>query len=231
MEQKLLILSNKIQIKFNDFNLLKTALTHRSYINEHRKENLLHNERLEFLGDAVLELAVTEYLFNSFQDKPEGELTNLRAALVKGETLAKIGKELEIDKNLLLSRGETKAKGRSRNYLTANAVEAILGAIYLDQGFDKAYQFIETFILKELPQIIDQNLYRDAKSTFQEKAQEIENITPTYKLHKESGPDHNRHFLIGVYLNKKLIAEGEGKSKQEAQQMAAAKALDIKNWN
>ncbi|MEA3273453.1 MAG: ribonuclease III [Patescibacteria group bacterium] len=223
-------LIEKLGIKFKDINLLKTALTHRSYLNEHRKNNLEHNERLEFLGDAVLELITTKYLYSHY-NKPEGELTNLRAALVKGETLTKIGKELKIDSYLFLSKGEAKTNGRSHNYILANTIEAVIGAMYLDQGIKIAEQFIAKYIIVKLPSIIDNQLYRDSKSLFQEKAQEKEGITPSYKLVAENGPDHNKHFKVGAYLDSSLIAEGKGDSKQEAQQNAAAESLKVKNWN
>ncbi|MBD3245296.1 MAG: ribonuclease III [Candidatus Moranbacteria bacterium] len=224
-------LAKKLNIKFKNKELLKIAVTHRSYLNEHRNEDIEHNERMEFLGDAVLELVVTEYLFSHFLEKPEGELTNLRAALVKGDTLSKVGQELGLEKFLLLSRGEAKAKGRSRNYIIANTVEAVIGAIYLDQGYEKTQEFIIKNIIKELPVIIKEELFRDAKSFFQEKAQELNGITPTYKLISQSGPDHNKNFQIGVYLENDLIAKGRGKSKQEAQQEAAKKALKRKKWD
>ncbi len=220
----------KLGINFKNINLLKTALTHRSYLNEHRGKNLEHNERLEFLGDAVLELATTRYLYSHF-DKPEGELTNLRAALVKGESLAKISEELNINNFLFLSRGEKKTNGRSHNYILADALEAIIGAIYLDQGFSATEKFITKHIIKELPAIIDNQLYRDSKSLFQEKAQEKMGVTPNYKLIAESGPDHNKHFKVGAYLGSSLVAEGKGESKQEAQQDAATKSLEAKKWN
>ena len=220
----------KLGINFKDINLLKTALTHRSYLNEHRKNNLEHNERLEFLGDAVLELITTKYLYTHY-DKPEGELTNLRAALVKGETLTKIGKELKIDSYLFLSKGEAKTNGRSHNYILANTIEAVIGAIYLDQGIRAAKKFISKYIIARLPSIIDNQLYQDSKSLFQEKAQEKEGVTPSYKLITESGPDHNKHFKVGAYLGSLLVAEGKGESKQEAQQNAAAESLKVKKWD
>ena len=224
-------LSKTLKIKFKNPDLLVTALTHRSYLNEHRENNLEHNERLEFLGDAVLELVVTEYLFNKFTEKPEGELTNLRAALVKGENLSKIAQELNIEKYLRLSKGESQARDRSRNYIIANAIEAIIGAAYLDQGYETCKKFIKSYIIKELPQIIEEQSFRDAKSLFQEKAQEKMGITPTYHLISQTGPDHNKFFKIGAHLGDELIATGEGSSKQEAQQEAASESLKKKNWD
>jgi ribonuclease-3 len=223
------LLEQKINITFKDKNLLLQALTHRSYINENPKWHLDHNERLEFLGDAVLELVVTEHLYREYPNL-EGELTNWRAALVNAIMLADISKVFDLNSFILLSRGEAKDTGRARQYILANAMEAVIGAIYLDQGYEKSAQFIHEFILSELPRIITNNLYRDAKSLFQEKAQEQVGITPNYEVLDEWGPDHARQFKVGVYLGKDLIADGEGPSKQEAQQKAAESALKSKGW-
>lgn len=226
-------LANKIEVKFNNLDLLRQALTHRSYLNEHREYKLEHNERLEFLGDAVLELVVTEYLYNNYPNNPEGEMTNWRAALVCGEMLAKISKELGVEKYLLMSKGEAKDIGRARQYLLANAFEAIVGAIYLDQkesGFDVCRKFILKNVIVRLTNIIDKKLYLDPKSHFQEEAQERSGITPSYRVLKESGPDHDKKFIVGVFLAEELVAKGEGLSKQEAQRNAAEKALCIKGW-
>lgn len=209
--------------------LYHEALTHRSYLNEHRDYAYPHNERLEFLGDAVLELVVTRHLFDTLPN-PEGELTSFRAALVNGEMLAKIGRELGLEQFLLMSRGEAKDTGRARNYLIANSVEALIGAIYLDQGYDEAGLFIERHILSRLGEVLEQGLYTDPKSHFQEMAQEKTGITPNYGVLREWGPDHDRHFVAGVFLEEELIAEGEGNSKQEAQREAAKKALEAKGW-
>lgn len=222
-------LEQSIGVTFKDKDVLLQALTHRSYLNENPKWHLDHNERLEFLGDAVLELVVTEELYAKYPN-PEGELTNWRAALVNAVMLSEISKEFDLNSYMLLSRGEAKDTGRARQYILANAMEAVIGAIYLDQGYDVAAKFIHKFILKELPRIIEQRLYRDAKSLFQEKAQEKVGITPNYEVLKEWGPDHARQFNVGVYLGKELVAEGEGPSKQEAQQKAAEKALVQKGW-
>jgi len=222
-------LEEKIHTNFKNKDLLLQALTHRSYINENPKWHLDHNERLEFLGDAVLELVVTEHLYANFPN-PEGELTNWRAALVNAIMLADISKNFELNNYMLLSRGEAKDTGRARQYILANAMEAVIGAIYLDQGYDEAAKFIKRFILSELPRIIEHNLYRDAKSLFQEKAQEQVGITPNYEVIQEWGPDHARQFKVGAYLDKDLVAEGEGPSKQEAQQKAAEAALRTKGW-
>ena len=223
------VLEKKIDYAFRNKDLLLQALTHRSYINENPKWHLDHNERLEFLGDAVLELVVTEYLYNTYPN-PEGELTNWRAALVNAVILSKISNEFNLNDFVLLSRGEAKDTGRARQYILANAFEALIGAMYLDQGYEPCREFISRFVLKELPQIIEQHLYRDAKSLFQEKAQEKIGVTPTYEVLNEWGPDHARQFKVGVYIDKDLIGQGEGPSKQEAQQMAADDALRKKGW-
>ena len=222
-------LEKNIGVEFKDKDILSQALTHRSYLNENPKWHLDHNERLEFLGDAVLELVVTEYLYANYPN-PEGELTNWRAALVNAIILSEISKQFDLNDYMLLSRGEAKDTGRARQYILANAMEALIGAIYLDQGYEVASGFIHRFILSELPRIIEQRLYRDAKSLFQEKAQEKVGITPSYEVLDEWGPDHARQFKVGVYLAKELVAEGEGPSKQEAQQKAAEEALQKKAW-
>ena len=225
-------LAEKIGVKFNNLDFLRQALTHRSYLNEHREYKLDHNERLEFLGDAVLELVVTEYLYNNFSN-PEGELTNWRAALVNGEMLAKISGKLGVEEHLLMSRGEAKDTGKARQYLLANAFESITGAIYLDQGRD-GYEAAKKFILKnvvvELADIIENKTYVDPKSRFQEIAQEKIGVTPMYRVLNESGPDHDRSFTVGIFLGEEMVAEGEGSSKQEAQRNAAVKGLENKGW-
>ena len=228
-EDKLAQLEEKIGITFKNKDNLLQALTHRSYINENPKWHLDHNERLEFLGDAVLELVVTEYLYKNYPD-PEGEMTNWRAALVNAVILSKISNEFDLNDYVLLSRGEAKDTGRARQYILANAIEALIGAIYLDQGYEASEKFITRFVLKELPKIIEHQLYRDPKSLFQEQAQEKAGITPTYEVLEEWGPDHARNFKIGVFLEKEMIGTGEGPSKQEAQQMAASDALKKKGW-
>ena len=222
--------SKKIGIKFNDIKFLQEALTHRSYLNENRGYKLNHNERLEFLGDAVLELAVTDYLYKNYPN-PEGDLTSWRAALVNGEMLAKVSKGLNVDEYLLMSKGETKDTGRARQYLLANAMEAIIGAVYLDQGYAEAEKFILKNIVVNLDKVLKEKSYMDSKSYFQEMAQEHNKITPSYKLIKEWGPDHDKHFIVGVYLGEKLIAEGEGISKQDAQREAAKNGLEAKGWS
>jgi len=222
-------LETKIGVQFKNKDFLLTALTHRSYLNENPSWKLDHNERLEFLGDAVLEMVVTEDLYAK-HDNPEGELTNWRAALVNAVMLAQISTEIDLNDYILMSRGEAKDTGRARQYILANAMEALIGAIYLDQGYAVAAEFIQRYVLKELSRIIEQRLYRDAKSMFQEQAQEKVGITPGYEVLEESGPDHARQFKVGVYLGSELIGEGKGASKQEAQQKAAEAALKAKGW-
>lgn len=217
-------------VAFKNRALLTQALTHRSFINENPNTLGGHNERLEFLGDAVLELAITEYIYEKFPEKPEGELTSLRASLVNSNILGAVASELDFNNFLLLSRGEARDVGRARQYILANAYEAVVGAIYLDQGYGPVRDFIIRILAPKISEILEKKLYRDAKSLFQEEAQERVSITPTYEVSKEWGPDHDKHFIIGVYLGKDLIAEGEGPSKQEAQQQAAEAALKIKNW-
>jgi ribonuclease-3 len=222
-------LSKKLGVKFNNPELLQQAVTHRSYLNEHRGYKLDHNERLEFLGDAVLELVVTEYLYNNYPN-PEGELTNWRAALVNGEMLAKLSKIIGVEEYLLMSRGEAKDTGRARQYLMANAFEAITGAIYLDQGYDVAKDFIMKNVVVHLADIIENKLYMDPKSRFQEEAQDKVGVTPNYRVLEEAGPDHDKKFIVGVFLESEMVAKGEGPSKQEAQRSAAEKALEVKGW-
>ena len=216
-------LENKIEYKFKNKTLLKEALTHRSYLNENPGAETDHNERMEFLGDAALELAVTEELYNRFPKEDEGKLTAIRAALVNFQSLAKIGKEIGVDNEVLLSRGEAKDTGRAREVITANAFEAVIGAIYLDGGYEETRKFVNKFVMVELDYILKNGSYRDAKSLLQEKVQEKLKTTPTYRVLSEIGPEHKKIFKVGVYFNQKLIAAGEGYSKQEAE-LAAAKA-------
>jgi ribonuclease-3 len=220
-----------LSTKFKNKDILKQALIHRSYLNEHPSLCLEQNERLEFLGDAVLELIVTEYLYENYPKNPEGEMTNWRAALVNAKTLSEIGNKLKIDNFLFLSKGESKDKNqKARGYIIANAMEAIIGAMYLDSGTEVVKKFITENIISLLPEILSKKLYIDAKSRFQEMSQDKEGITPSYQVISESGPDHNKKFIIGVYLEEDLIAKGEGTSKQEAQMDAAENALKVKNW-
>lgn len=223
-------LEKKLKVKFDNKDLLKQAVVHRSYLNEHPEFELPHNERLEFLGDAVLELVVTEYLYKNYLN-PEGELTNWRAALVNAKMLSEIAKELGVEAYLYLSKGEAKdVNSKARQIILANAMEAIIGAIYLDKDYDAAKKMIDAQIIVKLPDILKNKLYQDPKSRFQEITQEKVGITPSYKVLEESGPDHAKHFVIGVFLKKELVAKGEGSSKQEAQVAAAAEALKAKNW-
>ncbi len=230
MKNNLSTLEKIIGVKFKKIDILKSSLVHRSYLNEHKDFPLDHNERLEFLGDAVLELIVTDYLYKNYSEA-EGVLTNWRSSLVNGEQLASIAEDLGIYEFLYLSHGESKDKNKkARQYILANAFEAVTGAIYLDKGYEAAQKFIEKNLVSHLDKIIKDGTYIDAKSNFQEKAQELSGVTPRYKVLSESGPDHNKKFVVGVYLEKDLIAKGEGYSKQEAQTKAAESALIMKKW-
>lgn len=215
---------------FHDDQLLRQAMVHRSYLNENPDFALGHNERLEYLGDAVLELVVSDYLYRNYPN-PEGDLTNWRASLVNAKSLSEVAKELDLDEWLMLSRGEAKEKqSKARQNIHANAVEAIIGAMYLDGHIEPAKNFITTHILAKLPHILANELYIDPKSRFQEMSQETVGITPNYKVLKEWGPDHDKHFLIAVCLGNEQIAAGEGASKQEAQVAAAYNGLVAKGW-
>ncbi|TSC83819.1 MAG: putative ribonuclease III [Parcubacteria group bacterium Gr01-1014_17] len=220
----------KIGIAFSDKDLLRIAFTHRSYLNEHRGTKTEHNERLEFLGDAVLELLVTEFLFKKYPHKAEGDLTMYRAGLVNAVTLAGVAENLGMNDYMLLSRGEAKDTGRAREVILANAIEALIGALYLDGGYAKAGEFVSRFVLPLTENIVAEGKWLDAKSHFQEKAQDIAGVTPSYETVRETGPDHDKHFTIAVFLGREKVAEGNGKSKQEAEQAAAAQALKAKQW-
>lgn len=223
-------LEDFLKIKFNNRDYLTTALTHRSYINEHPDFVLGHNERLEFLGDAVLEVIVTEHLYKNYEN-PEGDLTNWRASLVNAIMLSKLAVEIGLDDYLLLSRGEAKDKdSKARQYILANAIEALIGAIYLDQGIERVKEFVNERLLTKLPYIIEHKLYLDPKSRFQEAVQDKLGVTPTYKVLSESGPDHAKIFKVGVFIGDEMVTDGEGTSKQEAQVQAAEKALQVKGW-
>jgi ribonuclease-3 len=225
------ILEKSLGLEFKNRDLLIEAFCHRSYLNEHPDFYLPHNERLEFLGDAVLELIVTEYLYKKYPEKNEGELTNWRAALVNAKILGELARELGFNDFLLLSKGEEKETGKARLYILANTFEALIGAIYLDQGYEVAKNFVEkNLIERKLPEIIEKGLFKDPKTRFQEEAQERVKITPTYKVLEEWGPDHAKHFIVGVFLGNELVAKGEGTSKQEAEEEAAKNALKIKGW-
>jgi ribonuclease-3 len=221
----------KIGITFTNKDLLKQAFIHRSFLNENPSETLPHNERLEYLGDAVLELVVSEFLFSELPDVHEGELTAIRAALVNTRSLAGIADELQMDSYLLLSKGEANSSGRARQYMLANTFESFVGALFLDQGIDAARAFIKKQLFPKLPNILENKTWQDAKSLFQEKAQEADGITPRYEVLAEEGPDHNKHFVVGVFLNEKKVAEGSGYSKQDAEQDTARNALEIRGWS
>lgn len=223
-------LEKRLEVEFKDEDLLVQALVHRSYLNEHPRFRLPHNERLEFLGDAVLELSVTDYLFHRY-DNPEGELTNWRASLVNASRCAEIAQEIGLEDYLYLSKGEAKDNNsKARNFILANALEAIIGAIYLDQGYKTASRFVERFVISKFADILHNRLYLDPKTNFQEQAQEKFGLTPSYKVIKETGPDHNKIFEVAVYLGEEKVASGRGSSKQEAQIEAAKRALEIKSW-
>lgn len=225
------LLEKKLGVKFKDRELLTQAFVHRSYLNENPSLGLEQNERLEFLGDAVLELIITEHLYKEYPSNAEGELTNWRAALVNAKMLTQVAEEMGFNDFLLLSRGEAKEIGKARQYILANTFEAFIGALYLDAGYDPVDKFIKTYLLNRLPEIIQHRLYKDAKSEFQEQAQEKVGVTPMYKVVKEWGPDHKKKFTVGVFLQDDMVAEGEGYSKQEAEEEAAKAALIVKKWS
>lgn len=217
--------NEKLKADFKDLDLLITAFTHRSYLNEHRKTVSQHNERLEFLGDAVLELVVTEYLYNNYGE-PEGILTNWRSSLVRTESISSAGAKYDFEPLLLLSRGEKRGTNRARAQILANTFEAVIGALYLDQGYEAAKAFITESILSTFDQILASGSWQDPKSYLQELAQGQDLATPVYKVMSEDGPDHDKTFIVGVYVADKLRGQGEGPSKQAAQQKAAEAALD-----
>lgn len=223
-------LLDKLELSFQDLALLDLAFVHKSYLNEHRKNKSTHNERLEFLGDAILEMIVTEHLYRTYPQAEEGEMTNWRSALVKGGHLAAVAQELNLGLYLYLSRGEERSGGREKLYLLANTLEALLGAIYLDQGYDSARQFAARHILGRLDNILQAGQHIDAKSRFQEIAQELLTITPEYRFLSETGPDHDKIFTMGLYIGDELIATGSGSSKQKAEQEAAQAGLIAKKW-
>ncbi|MEK9182624.1 MAG: ribonuclease III [Patescibacteria group bacterium] len=220
----------KTKIVFKNKELLRQAFTHRSYINENPATSLSHNERLEFLGDAVLELVVTDFLYKKYPGYTEGELTAVRSSLVNAVIISETALNIGMNDYLLLSKGEAKDNGKARQYILANTYEAYIGALYLDQGYDAVDKFVRQTLLPRTTEIVNKKLWRDAKSLVQEKAQENVSVTPAYKVLSESGPDHDKHFTVGIYFGPNLIAEGKGKSKQEAEQKAAESALKVKNW-
>ena len=220
----------KIGYDFRDKAFLETAFTHRSYLNENRTSGKEHNERLEFLGDAVLELVVTEFLFAKYPDKPEGDLTAFRAALVNTQSISDAATKLGMNDYLLLSRGEAKDTGRARQIILANAFEALIGALFLDRGYAVAKEFIASQLFHKTDEVVEKRLWQDAKSKFQEIAQDLVGVTPRYEIVSQSGPDHDKTFVTGVYLGGDRVATGEGRSKQEAEQAAAEAALVAKGW-
>lgn len=215
---------------FDDQLILKSAITHRSYLNEHREATWNHNERLEFLGDAVLELVVTDFLFKKYEEKPEGELTAVRAALVNTVSLSAASDSIGLGEFLLMSKGEAKDEGRARQYILANTFESCVGALFMDQGYDTAAAFIANNLFAKTDEIVEKRLWQDPKSRFQEMAQEHANVTPTYETLGQEGPDHDRVFTVGVFLRKEKVATGTGRSKQEAEQAAAESAVATKGW-
>jgi ribonuclease-3 len=221
-------LEQTLSATFTNKDILRTALVHRSYLNENPRFNLSSNERLEFLGDAVLELIVSDHLYKTFPESPEGDLTNFRSSLVNTVSLAEEASRLEVGQFLLLSKGEEGSGGRQNQYILANTFEALLGALYLDQGYQAASDFVHRELIGKLTDIIEQQLYKDPKSNLQEMAQEEISITPTYRVLSEEGPDHNKIFTVGVYAGNKLLGSGSGRSKQLAEQQAATSALA--NW-
>lgn len=223
-------LESVIGFTFKDKSYVTQAFIHRSFLNENPNTGLDHNERLEFLGDAVLELAVTDYLYKKFPDSPEGELTAFRAALVNAVILADLAQELTMNDYLFLSRGEAKDTGKARQYILANAFEALVGAIYLDSGYKFAEEFLARVLYPKTAEIVKKKLWRDSKSLVQEKAQEYYGTTPSYKVIKETGPDHDKHFVVAIFFGDKKIAEGKGNSKQEAEQNSARFALEAEKW-
>ena len=220
----------KIKLTFKNQSLLKQAFTHRSYINENPSAGASHNERLEFLGDAVLELAVTDFLYEKYPNYTEGELTAIRSALVNAIIISEIAGDVGMNDYLLLSKGEAKDHGKARQYILANTYEAVVGAIHLDQGYAAAEKFIAKTLLPKTEEIVKNKLWRDAKSLVQEKAQEHVQVTPLYKVLEQTGPDHDKKFTVGIYFGKDLAGKGSGKSKQEAEQKAAEAALRARNW-
>ncbi len=213
----------KLGFTFNDINLLVTALTHRSYVNEHKTTHE-HNERLEFLGDAVLELVSSDFLYRNY-DEPEGIMTALRAALVRTESIGAAGKELGYEPLVRLSRGEKQGSERAHEVILADCFEAVIGAIYLDQGYDAAKEFISKHILVKIDEILEEGSWRDPKSYVQELAQKIDGVTPVYRTLKEEGPDHDKKFTVGIYVGNDLKGTGTGHSKQEAQTAAAREGV------
>jgi ribonuclease-3 len=225
---KLNELEKILNVKFNDLETLRIALTHRSFLNETTDKSISNNERYEFLGDAILEFIVTKYLFNKYLDRPEGELTSFRAATVRTTSLAETAQIIGLGEYIYMSKGEESTGGRTRPYILANTVEAVLGAIYLDQGIESVEQLLNRVLLPKIDLIVEQRLDIDSKSKLQEMCQEQFNVTPSYELISSTGPDHAKIFTMGLRLNKTIIKKGMGRNKQEAEQSAAN--LAIQDW-
>lgn len=228
--EDLKVFQNELGVAFNDLGMLGQALTHRSFVNEHHNPTLENNERLEFLGDAVLELAASNYLYHQYPDVAEGYLTAYRSGLVNTSTLSETASELGANEHLRLSKGEARDVGRARQYILADTFEAITGAIYLDQGYEAAETFLKTKLFPKVDRIVKKRLWQDAKSLFQEKAQEFYSTTPSYDVLEESGPDHDKTFTAGVFIGGELVARADGPSKQDAEQSAAERGLEEKSW-
>jgi len=220
-------LESKIGVQFKNIKLLEAAFTHRSYLNENRGKNLENNERLEFLGDAVLELIVSSNLYHNYADKAEGELTSIRAAIVRTESLAEETQKLGVGKYLRMSKGEKESGGEEKPYLLANLYEAIMGAIYLDSGYMECLHFVERTLFKKIKKIINEKLFIDPKTKVQEIMQRKYRVTPTYEILKEEGPDHSKSFTVVLYMGEKKFVEGVGASKQKAEENAATNAIEI----
>jgi len=230
MDEGIKTKEQKVGVTFNNKELLIQAFTHRSYINENRHVKREHNERLEFLGDAVLELVSTIFLYNKYPNKHEGDLTAIRASLVNTITISGVARDLGFNDELLLSKGESRDEGRARQAILANTFEAVIGSIYVDQGYDVASEFINKHLLPLTDIIVKDSLWIDSKSLFQEKAQELYSHTPVYKTITEEGPDHDKEFTIAVYVGEEEVATGAGKSKQDAEQKAARAGIEKKGW-
>jgi ribonuclease III len=220
----------RIGFSFVDKMFIKTAFTHRSYLNEHKGHKGEHNERLEFLGDAVMELVVTDYLYKKYPASDEGLLTSIRSALVNTVSISEEAQRLGINEYLLLSKGEARDTGRARNYILANTFESVVGALFLDQGYAAAEKFLHQTVIRKTEDVVKKRLWQDPKSRFQELSQEKESHTPRYEVLEQQGPDHDKQFISGVHLGTELVAKGEGKSKQEAEQAAASAALEVRGW-
>lgn len=228
--EKYLAFEKKWNISFKDKGLLEQAFIHRSYINENKNLGLDHNERLEFLGDAVLELVITDFLFNKFPEKKEGVLTAYRSSLVRTESISAAARNMGMNDLLKLSKGESRDQGKARDYILANTFEAFIGSVYLDIGYEAAKKIIAENLFENIEDVIESGSWKDSKSEVQELAQEHYGETPRYELISAEGPDHDKHFIMAIYFGDRKIAEGEGNSKQKAQQQAAYNAIQNENW-